>query len=53
MACHSQELKKERFIKEHSVVNPEISAKTVKPTDAALSPIEPDIVCSIPYSEEL
>jgi len=53
MVCHSLELKKERFIKEHSEDNLEISVKMDKPTDAALSQTELDIVCSILYSEEL
>jgi hypothetical protein len=53
MVCHFQELKKERSIKELSEVNLKIMVKTDKPTDAALSLIELDIVCSIPFSEEL
>ena len=52
MVCHFQELVKVRFIKELSVVSPKISEREVKPTDAVLSPIEPDIVCFILFSEE-
>jgi len=53
MECHSQELRKERFIKELSVDKPKTTVKVDKPIDAVLSLIELDIVCSILFSVEL
>ena len=53
MVCLSQELRKEKFIKEHSVVNPKTTVREGKPIDAAQLLIELVIVCSIPYLEEL
>jgi len=52
MVCHSQELKKERSIKELSVVMPKTKVKVDKLTDAVPSLIELDIVCSILFSVE-
>ena len=53
MVCHSQELKRVRFIKEPSEDNPKTTERVVRLTDAALSLTEPVIVCFIPYLEEL
>jgi len=51
--CHSLELRKERSIKEPSVVKLKTTVKVDKLIDAALLLIELDIVCSILFSEEL
>jgi len=53
MVCHSLEPKRVRFIKEPSEDNLKTTERVVKHTDAALSLIEPAIVCFIPYLEEL
>ena len=53
MACLSLELKKERFIKELSVVKPKTTVKEDKPIDAVPSLIELVIVCFILFSVEL
>jgi hypothetical protein len=52
MVCHSQELKKERSIKELSVVKQLITVKVDKLIEPVPSQIELDIVCSILFSEE-